>query len=61
MLAQGQDLVPIPGTRRRATLDQNLDALELRLTAEDLAQLETLAGQVAGERYSAKLMGSVER
>jgi len=61
VLAQGQDVVPIPGTRRRATLDQNLDALDLRLTAEDLAQLEALAGQVAGDRYSAKLMGSVER
>jgi aryl-alcohol dehydrogenase-like predicted oxidoreductase len=61
VLAQGQDVVPIPGTRRRTTLDQNLDALELRLTAEDLAQLEALAGQVAGERYTAKVMGSVER
>ena len=61
VLAQGQVVVPIPGTRRRTTLDQNLDALELRLTAEDLAQLEALAGQVAGERYTAKVMGSVER
>jgi aryl-alcohol dehydrogenase-like predicted oxidoreductase len=61
VLAQGQDVVPIPGTRRRATLDQNLDALDLRLTAADLAQLEGLASQVAGDRYTAKLMGSVER
>ena len=61
VLAQGQDVVPIPGTRRRTTLDQNLDALDLRLTAADLAELDTLAGQVAGERYTAEMMSSVER
>jgi aryl-alcohol dehydrogenase-like predicted oxidoreductase len=61
VLAQGQDVVPIPGTRRRATLDQNLDALDLRLTAADLTELGTLAAQVAGDRYTAKAMGSVER
>ena len=59
--ARGPDVVPIPGTRRRTTLDQNLDALDLRLTAADLAELETLAGQVAGERYTAEMMSSVER
>jgi aryl-alcohol dehydrogenase-like predicted oxidoreductase len=61
VLAQGQDVVPIPGTRRRTTLDQNLDALELRLTAADLAELGALAAQVAGDRYNAGLMGTVER
>ncbi len=61
VLAQGQDVVPIPGTRRRTTLDQNLDALELRLAAEDLAELEPLAARVAGDRYLPKLMETVER
>ena len=61
VLAQGQDMVPIPGTRRRATLDQNLDALELRLTPGDLLELDQLAGQVAGERYLPSQMGTVER
>jgi aryl-alcohol dehydrogenase-like predicted oxidoreductase len=61
VLAQGQDMAPIPGTRRRTTLDQNLDALDLRLTAADLAELDLLAAQVSGERYLPKLMGSVER
>ena len=61
VLAQGQDLVPIPGTRRRTTLDQNLDALDLSLTASDLAELATLAAQVAGDRYTAEMMGMVER
>ena len=61
VLAQGPDVVPIPGTRRRTTLDQNLDALDLRLTAGDLAELDQLAARVAGDRYEPKLMGTVER
>jgi aryl-alcohol dehydrogenase-like predicted oxidoreductase len=61
VLAQGADMVPIPGTRRRTTLDQNLDALELRLTAADLAELGLLAARVAGERYLPTQMGTVER
>ena len=61
VLAQGEDIVPIPGTRRRATLDQNLDALELRLSAQDRSELDQLAGQVAGERYLPQMMAAVER
>jgi aryl-alcohol dehydrogenase-like predicted oxidoreductase len=61
VLAQGQDVVPIPGTRRRATLDQNLDALDLRLTPADLAELEPLAAQVTGDRYFPSQAASVER
>jgi aryl-alcohol dehydrogenase-like predicted oxidoreductase len=61
ILAQGKDIVPIPGTRRRSRLDENLDALALRLTSADLAELDTLAGMVVGDRYTAKVMGRVER
>jgi aryl-alcohol dehydrogenase-like predicted oxidoreductase len=61
VLAQGQDMVPIPGTRRRVTLDQNLDALDLKLAPADLQELDQLAGQVAGERYLPTQMGTVER
>ena len=61
ILAQGQDIVPIPGTRRRSRLDENLDALDLRLTSADLAELDALAGMVVGDRYTAKVMGRVER
>jgi len=61
VLAQGRDVVPIPGTRKRTRVDENLDALDLRLTADDLAELDKLAGIVAGERYNAKSMGLVER
>jgi aryl-alcohol dehydrogenase-like predicted oxidoreductase len=48
--AQGEDLVPIPGTKRRAYLEQNVAALGARLTAADMAELEA-AGQAHGERY----------
>lgn len=61
VLAQGRDLVPIPGTKRRVTLDQNLDALDLKLTPADLAELDPLAAQVAGDRYLPNIMGMVER
>ncbi len=61
VLAQGADVVPIPGTRRRARLDENLGALDLVLSPEDLAELEPLAGRVAGDRYQPALMATVER
>jgi len=61
ILAQGEDIVPIPGTRQRSLLDENLDALDLRLTAADLAELDRLAGQVAGDRYTPQAMKMVER
>jgi aryl-alcohol dehydrogenase-like predicted oxidoreductase len=61
VLAQGDDVVPIPGTRRRQRLDENLDALDLVLTAEDLADLEPLAAGVAGDRYLPAIMATVER
>ena len=59
-LAQGEDIVPIPGTKRIKYLEQNLAALDVRLTAEDLAALDavTPAGTaVAGDRYQAAMMG----
>jgi aryl-alcohol dehydrogenase-like predicted oxidoreductase len=61
VLAQGEDIVPIPGTKRRLYLDENLGALEVRLTAADLARIdETLPrGAAAGPRYNAELMKHV--
>src|SRR3954468_17861502 len=54
VLAQGEDVVPIPGTRRIANLEENVSALEVELTPEDLAAIEEVApvGVTAGERYS---------
>ncbi len=61
VLAQGPDIVPIPGTKRRKYLDQNLDAIKLLLSADDLAELGTLADLVSGDRYLPWMMKLVER
>jgi len=54
VLAQGDDVVPIPGTRRIANLEENVAALDVTFTAIDLASLDQLApiGVAAGERYA---------
>jgi aryl-alcohol dehydrogenase-like predicted oxidoreductase len=53
VLAQGEDVVPIPGTKRRKYLDEDLGAREVRLTPADLAKIDELAprGVAAGLRY----------
>ena len=61
VLAQGRDIVPIPGTKRRQYLDQNLDAEQLQLTDADRTELGGLAALVAGERYLPWMMKLVER
>jgi aryl-alcohol dehydrogenase-like predicted oxidoreductase len=62
VLAQGDDVVPIPGTKRRRYLEENLGALEVELTAEDLAAIErvTPRGSVAGARYNPEMMANVD-
>jgi len=62
VLAQGDDVVPIPGTKRRHYLEENLGALEVELTAEDLAAIEkaTPRGSVAGARYNPEMMANVD-
>jgi len=61
VLAQGEDMVPIPGTKRVKYLEDNLGALEVKLTAEDDAEIRAMleANPVAGERYLPKMMGLV--
>jgi aryl-alcohol dehydrogenase-like predicted oxidoreductase len=63
VLAQGRDVVPIPGTKRRKYLEENVGAVEVELTAEDLAHIEeVLSGEtVAGERYPVLSMSTVNR
>jgi aryl-alcohol dehydrogenase-like predicted oxidoreductase len=62
VLAQGDDVVPIPGTKRRRYLEENLGALEVELTPEDLAAIEkaTPRGSVAGARYNPEMMANVD-
>jgi aryl-alcohol dehydrogenase-like predicted oxidoreductase len=61
VLAQGEDLVPIPGTKRRSYLEQNAAAVEVELTGEDLRRIEAELPAVAGERYDEAGMSSVNR
>jgi aryl-alcohol dehydrogenase-like predicted oxidoreductase len=54
VLAQGNDVVPIPGTKRREYLEENVAATEIELTADDLARLDEAAprGVTSGDRYA---------
>ena len=60
VLAQGEDLVPIPGTKRRTYLEQNAGAIDVELTATDLARIEAELPQVAGARYDEAGMAAVD-
>src|ERR1700754_2777360 len=51
VLAKGDDIVPIPGTKRREYLEQNAAAADVELTAEDLEQIESELPEAAGDRY----------
>ena len=63
VLAQGDDMVPIPGTRSVARLEENLDAAHVALDQADLSRLESIMpkGTVAGERYAADGMQFIGR
>jgi aryl-alcohol dehydrogenase-like predicted oxidoreductase len=63
VLAQGNDVVPIPGTKRRIYLEENIAALKVKLTPDDLERLDALMpkGVAAGNRYPAEMMISVNR
>ena len=63
VLAQGDDLVPIPGTKRRKYLEENVGALDVALTPEDLRRIDEVApkGAAAGLRYPEAMMASVGR
>jgi aryl-alcohol dehydrogenase-like predicted oxidoreductase len=59
VLAQGDDLVPIPGTKRRSYLEQNAAAVDVELTDEDLARINAELPEAAGDRYDEAGMASV--
>jgi aryl-alcohol dehydrogenase-like predicted oxidoreductase len=61
VLAQGRDVAPIPGTKRRKYLEENLGALEVRLSADDLRHIDEVApaGAAAGPRYPEFMMAFV--
>ena len=61
LLAQGKDIVPIPGTKRKQRVDENLDALEVRLSGQDMKRISDIApiGAGAGPRYPADALKRV--
>ncbi|HEV2744799.1 MAG TPA: aldo/keto reductase [Rubrobacter sp.] len=63
LLAQGEDIVPIPGTKRRKYLEENAGASGVELTGEDLRRIEEAMprGSAAGERYTEEMMRAVGR
>ncbi|HEX4284198.1 MAG TPA: aldo/keto reductase [Terracidiphilus sp.] len=63
LLAKGDDVVPIPGTKRRKYLEENVAATELTLTPQEVAQLDAALSpeSIAGPRYSPQMMAMVDR
>lgn len=61
LLAQQRFVVPIPGTRRTARVQENVDATGVALSADEIARLDALADQVSGERYNEAGLGMVGR
>ena len=63
VLAQGDDVVPIPGTKRRKYLEQNLEAINIHLTPDDLARINAAApkGVAAGQRYPEMAMATLDK
>jgi aryl-alcohol dehydrogenase-like predicted oxidoreductase len=59
VLAQGEDVVPIPGTKRRKYLEENAEAVNVELTDRDLARIEQELPEVSGERYAPEQMAAV--
>ena len=61
LLARGDDIVPIPGTKRRAYLEQNAAAVDVELTQGDLARIDAELPKTAGDRYDQAGMASINR
>jgi len=61
VLAQGTDIVPIPGTRRRARLEENAGAVDVQLSADDLREIADALPEASGLRYPEEMMRLVGR
>jgi aryl-alcohol dehydrogenase-like predicted oxidoreductase len=63
VLAKGEDLVPIPGTKRRKYLEENAAAADIKLTPAEVAELEAAVPhtEIAGERYATPAMNAIDR
>jgi aryl-alcohol dehydrogenase-like predicted oxidoreductase len=63
VLAKGEDLVPIPGTKRRKYLEENAAAADIHLTPKEVAELEAAVpeNEIIGDRYSPGAMKNIDR
>ena len=63
MLAKGEDLVPIPGTKRRKYLEENAAAADIKLAPAEVAELEAAVPQseIVGDRYAEANMKAIDR
>ena len=61
VLAQGEDIVPIPGTKRRARLEENVGAVDLELSDDELREIADALPEASGERYPEQMMATVSR
>jgi aryl-alcohol dehydrogenase-like predicted oxidoreductase len=63
VLAQGEDVIPIPGTKRRKYLEENVAALNIKLTGAEIQELEAAVPQdeIVGERYNAGGLNTIDR
>jgi aryl-alcohol dehydrogenase-like predicted oxidoreductase len=63
LLHKGEDIVPIPGTKRRTYLEENVAAASVALSGEEMRALESALApeNISGPRYNAKQMATVER
>jgi aryl-alcohol dehydrogenase-like predicted oxidoreductase len=63
LLGKGDDIVPIPGTKRRTYLEENMAAAAVRLDASHMTQLDAAmqAGKIAGPRYGEQIMATIDR
>lgn len=63
LLAQGDGIVPIPGTKKRTRLEENVGALDVRITAEDRTRIDAILppGAAVGTRYAAPQMQALNR
>ena len=60
VLAQGDDIVPIPGTKRRERLEENVGAVDVELSDDELREIADALPEASGERYPEQMMAIVD-
>jgi aryl-alcohol dehydrogenase-like predicted oxidoreductase len=61
VLAQGEDIVPIPGTKRRERLEENVGGVDVELSAAELTEIADALPRASGDRYPANMMATLNR